>query len=155
MKTERTGNSMDRIAGGVVLLIGMAVIWQATRLHIGSFAAPGPGLFPLLLGLIIALLSIALIIFAEETNGDKGAFSWRSLKRVALVYGALLFYYAVLELVGFLIASFALLLFLSLVIGKQRIVGSLLRAVIMTGLSYLLFEVALKSQLPKGIIGGF
>jgi putative tricarboxylic transport membrane protein len=154
MKTGRRGNGMDRIAGGIILVIGMAIIWQATRLHIGNFTVPGPGFFPLLLGIVVVLLSVCLIVFAEETGGDKSSFSWGNLKRVASVFGVLLFYGAVLELVGFLIASFVLLLYLSLVIGKQRIAGALLRAVIMTGLSYLLFDVVLKTQLPKGIIGG-
>ncbi|HEX2967297.1 MAG TPA: hypothetical protein VHO84_16035, partial [Syntrophorhabdaceae bacterium] len=60
---ERKGNRLDAVAGAIVLFIGLAIIWQSSRLRLGSFMVPGPGLFPLLIGCIIVLLAGYLIAF--------------------------------------------------------------------------------------------
>jgi hypothetical protein len=146
-------NRLDRIAGTVVLFIGLIIVWQAARLRIGTFTVPGPGLFPLLSGCVVIFLASCLLIFPPG-GGDSKGFAWTSLKRVAPVYASLIAYFVVLEWVGFVIASFGLILYLSIVIGKQRIGWALIRAIIMTGLSYILFELLLKTQLPKGFLGG-
>jgi hypothetical protein len=146
-------NRMDRIAGAVVLFIGLMIVWQAARLRIGTFMVPGPGLFPLLSGCVVILLASCLLIFPSG-GGDSKGFAWANLKRVAPVYASLIAYFVVLEWVGFVIASFGLILYLSVVIGKQRVGWALVRAIIMTGFSYVLFELLLKTQLPKGFLGG-
>ncbi|HEX2965795.1 MAG TPA: tripartite tricarboxylate transporter TctB family protein [Syntrophorhabdaceae bacterium] len=150
---ERKGNRLDTVAGAIVLFIGLAIIWQSSRLRLGTFMVPGPGLFPLLIGCIIVLLAGYLIAFPPG-GGDGSGFSWVRLRRILPVYISLIAYFFVLEWAGFLLASFALILYLSIVIGKQRIVWAFVRAVIMTGLSYVLFELILKTQLPKGFLGG-
>jgi len=146
-------NRMDRIAGTVVLFIGLMIVWQAARLRIGTFTVPGPGLFPLLTGCVVIFLASYLLLFPSG-GGDISGFAWVKLKRVAPVYASLVAYFVVLEWVGFVIASFGLILYLSIVIGKQWIGWALVRAIIMTGLSYVLFELLLKTQLPKGFLGG-
>ena len=154
MQNQSTGGGVDRVAGAIVLFMGLAIIWQAaTRLRLGTFKVPGPGLYPLLIGCVVVFLALCLLVSSKGARGDGGGFSWARLKRVGPVYGALLFYFVLLERVGFVIASFLLLLYLSIAIGKQRLIGALVRAAIMTGLSYLLFDVVLKTQLPTGFLG--
>ena len=150
---QRIENRVDTVAGAIVLFIGLAIVWQATRLRLGTFTVPGPGLFPLLIGCVIVLLAICLLIFPAG-SGDSRGFAWARLRKVLPVYGSLIAYFIILEWVGFAVASFGLLLYLSIAIGKQRIVGALVRAIIMTGLSYILFELVLKTPLPKGFLGG-
>lgn len=153
MGEQGRGSRTDRTAGGILLLVGLSIIWQASRLRLGSFHTPGPGLYPLLLGSVIVLLSLCLIISSAKKSKDAASYSGQSLKRVGFVYVALLFYFAILEVAGFLISTFLLVSYLSIIIGRQRVAGALLRAFIITGLSYLLFDVALKSELPKGLLG--
>lgn len=151
---QRVKNRVDTVAGAIVLLIGLAIVWKAaTGLRLGTFMLPGPGLFPLLIGCVVVLLATYLLIFPTG-SGDSSAFAWAKLRRVLPVYCSLIAYVAILEWVGFAIATFCLLLYLSIAIGKQRIVGALVRAVIMTGLAYILFELVLKTPLPKGFLGG-
>lgn len=147
------GSRTDRITGGMLFLLGLSIIWQATRLRLGSFHNPGPGLFPLLLGSVIVFLSLFLVLLSARGSKNLGFSPGKSLKRVGSVYGALLFYFAILQYAGFLVSTFLLVSYLSIVIGRQRVGAALFRASIMTGLSYLLFDVALKSELPKGILG--
>ena len=150
---QRIENRVDTVAGAIVLFMGLAIVWQATRLRLGTFTVPGPGLFPLLIGCVIVLLAVCLLIFPAG-GGDSRGFAWARLRKVLPVYGSLIAYFVILEWVGFAVASFGLLLYLSIAIGKQRIVGALVRAIIMTGLSYILFELVLKTPLPKGFLGG-
>jgi hypothetical protein len=147
------GGRTDRISGGVLLLVGLSIIWQASRLRLGSFHTPGPGLYPLLLGSVIVFLSLCLILSSTRKMKEGPSVSGQSLKRVGSVYVALLIYFAVLEYAGFLVSTFFLVSYLSIIIGRQKAVWALLRAFIITGLSYLLFDVALKSDLPKGLLG--
>jgi hypothetical protein len=151
---ERKSNHIDTAAGTIVLFTGLAIIWQsATHLRLGSFRLPGPGLFPLLTGCVVVILATYLLIRPTD-GGSSVGFAWPRLKRVLPVYASLIVYFIILEWVGFVIASFGLLLYLSIAIGKQRIGWALVRAVIMTGFSYVLFELVLKTQLPKSFIGG-
>jgi len=147
------GNRATRISGGILVLVGISIIWQACLLRLGGFRSPGPGLFPLLLGFVIVFLSLCLILFSAKTNKDVASFRKQSLKRVGSVYVALLVYFAILEVAGFLVSTLLLVSYLSTIIGKQKVVHAVLRALVMTGLSYLLFDVVLKSELPKGLLG--
>ena len=153
MTVQEESSRPDRITGGVVLLAGVAIIWQACRLRLGNFHTPGPGLFPLLLGSVVVFLSLCLLAFRSRSRKDARSFSAESLLRVGRVYGSLIAYFLVLEHLGFLLSTFLLVSYLSIVIGKQKAVGALVRAVLVTVFSYLLFDVVLKGQLPKGILG--
>ena len=72
---------------------------------------------------------------------------------MGVVFMAMLLYSFLLEYLGFLIVSFLLLTLLFAAFGSQRYWLSLLRAFVLTGLAYFLFEILLKSSLPRGIIG--
>jgi putative tricarboxylic transport membrane protein len=144
---------IDRVSGVIVLLIGLAIVWQASLLRLGNFRVPGPGLYPLLLGLVTILLSLFLILPPGTTKKEGNPLHRGTIKRVAGVYAVMLLYLAILEYVGFLIATFLLVLFLFAVVGRGSVKAAALRAFFVTVFAYLLFDVVLKSQLPKGILG--
>jgi len=70
-----------------------------------------------------------------------------------LVLAVLLAYTAFLEVLGFLLATFLLLLFLFRGIEPQRWVVSIGGSALTSFITYALFELWLKTQLPKGFIG--
>ena len=57
-----------------------------------------------------------------------------------------------MERLGFLIVTLLLFIFLLGVIEKKRWWFAVLVSLAVTALSYLLFEVGLQSQLPKGLL---
>jgi putative tricarboxylic transport membrane protein len=144
---------INRMCGVIILIIGLAIAWQASLLRLGNFRLPGPGLYPLLLGLLTILLSLFLIIPPGTKRKGGSPLERGTTKRVAGVYAVMLLYLAILEFVGFLLASFFLLFFLFAVVGRGSLKGAVLRASIVTALAYLLFDVVLKGQLPKSILG--
>ena len=73
----------DFWAGMMFLLVGIAFAWGATTYNFGSSARPGPGYFPIGLGVLLALLG-ALELFKaltiESEGGDPiGPVAWRPL----------------------------------------------------------------------------
>ena len=78
---QRIENRMDTVVGAIVLFMGLAIVWQAaTRMRLGTFTVPGPGLFPLLIGCVIVLLAICLLIFPAG-GGDSRGFAWARLRK--------------------------------------------------------------------------
>ena len=139
--------------GVVVLCLGLAVLWQGSSLTIGSFRNPGSGLFPALIAVILLVLSLLLILFPQKKEREGQAVSAKSIVRLSVVFAALLLYAFFLEYLGFLIVSFVLTTFLFLVFGSQRYWLAVVKAIAFTGLAYVLFELILKSNLPKGMVG--
>lgn len=145
---------MDRISGFVVISLGIAILWQGRDLSIGSLGAAGPGFFPTLIALALIILSLFLII-PEEKKGkqERQPVSTRSVGRVLATFVALLFYFLFLETLGFVITSFLLLVFLFVACAYRRWHSAVFAASLITGVIYVMFEILLKSDLPKGALG--
>jgi len=144
---------MDRMSGIAVFLLGATILWQGRSLSIGSLRVPGPGFFPLLLAAVMMILSLFLIIPEKKKESIRKVFSIRLIGRVSIVFVALLVYFFFLESLGFIIVSFFLMTFLFVVVASQKWHIALSQAFFFVGLAYLLFEILLKSQLPRGVIG--
>jgi putative tricarboxylic transport membrane protein len=144
---------VERISSLVVFVIGLLITWQASKLRLGGFRTPGPGLFPLILGLILILLSLILLIQSRGRLGSRPFSFGESPKRVSMVYGSLLAYVAILEYAGFLLSSFLLIFFLFVVLGEYTLKRAALTALAATAVAYLLFDVLMKSPLPKSLLG--
>ncbi len=79
----------DFFSGLMFTLVGAAFAWGATSYNVGTGARMGPGYFPLLLGVFLAVLGgfITFYSLIEHTeDGDPvGAFAW---KPVVFILGA-------------------------------------------------------------------
>jgi len=146
---------MNRISGFVILLLGMGILWQGKTLKMGTFKTPGPGLFPFILATILIILSLFLIIpKGKKECVEKLSLSWsKNVKQLVLVYVFLLAYFFFLQSLGFMTAGFLLMTFLFTSISSLRWYIAVPSAFISIGASYLIFEVLLKSYLPKGVLG--
>ena len=144
---------MDRISGIVILLLGAAILWQGRHLTTGSLRSPGPGFFPSLLAAVMMLLALFLIVPRKKKESARESSAFPSIGRVSIVFIALLVYFFFLESLGFVIVSFFLMAFLFIVMACQKWHLALLQSFIFVGLAYVLFEVLLKSQLPRGVMG--
>lgn len=146
-------DSLERINGLVVLCIGILILWQGKGLSFGSPHAPGAGFFPALIGVILIVLALVLIVRGDKGTEGGGRLSASSIARVLGVFAALLAYFLLLEYLGFVVVSFLLMAFFFLWVARQRWYVALSSAVLCIGLAYVLFDVLLKSSLPKGVFG--
>jgi putative tricarboxylic transport membrane protein len=144
---------MEKVCGLVVFCLGLAIIWQGRGLSFGTLSAPGPGFFPFLLAGVLIVLSVPVFFMGQAKEGEDRFFTATGLRRVGSVFLALIAYYVLLERLGFLPVSFLLMAFLFAFIAKYVWHKALVCAFLSTGLAYLLFEILLKSNLPKGALG--
>ena len=145
----RIKSEVDFWSGVVFIVVGLAFAMGATEYRFGTSARPGPGYFPLGLGLLLAMVGIIELIGAlgrERNDADRITSPiWRPmLVIVAAVLGA-----------GFLLPRLGMLITLPLVIVLTCLATSDFKfreafglAVVLTVGSWLLFVVALELRIP-------
>ena len=141
----------DRWAPVVLLAFGLIALEEGMKLRFGSVARPGAGFFPVVLAAAFSLVCLALAVTAFRSRGGEVAaappLGWGKVSTTMI---GLLAYAVLLEPAGFVLATFALLLFFFKGLEGQRwpvaLGGSLLTALV----TYLVFKVWLKVQLPAG-----
>ena len=143
----------DLGAAAVLLAFGLFALTRARSLRFGSIAAPGPGFFPLCLAAVLSLVSLGLLISALREPGAVTASAASAGGRLKVIgtLGGLLVYALVLEPLGFLLATFALLLFFFTALQRQRWFVALGGSVATALATYLVFKVWLGVNLPSGL----
>ncbi len=143
---------------GVVLLIFSGLICSGSVfLPYGNIHDPGPGFFPLWLGIILGAMSLGLIFQSARQKGARTLGDILAEKvrwqKVFWVLIALLLYGFLIEYLGFVLVTFLLMGFLLRFIQPQpwrTVFGAALAG---SFGSYLVFEVWMKLRLPKGFWG--
>ena len=142
-----------------ITLGSVILIWSAS-FPFGKRDAPGPAIFPLLVGLILICLGMVLFVQARKRDEVKGEENLVPLiprgtafRRVAFSLGGMLLSAVLLDHLGFLLTFFCLILFLVRAVQPQEWGKDTFYAVIFTLAAYMLFQVLLKTTLPKGFLG--
>src|SRR5687768_11625345 len=128
----------------VFLALGLFLTYQATQLRMRNIdGGPGPGILPLGLGILLIVLSALVLVRRRREEAHFG-----NLRRVGIVVAGVAVYAFILERVGFVVATSALLVVLMVAFNERyRGVWAAL-GVVGTVLSYKLFFNLLKVQLP-------
>jgi putative tricarboxylic transport membrane protein len=146
----------DKIGSIVCLIVAAAAIWQSAIIPMGRISKPGPGFLPFWVGIILALLSGVLWTEASlrKPSADQVRFLSGEGKWQYVVFAALslLAYTGLMEILGFRLSTFLLLIFLFWFVGKQKWWVVLTGASLVTVFTHLIFRVALKVQLPVGLL---
>ena len=147
----------DFFSGLVFVVVGLAYALGATNYKIGDGARMGPGYFPLLLGVMLAILGGVVIFKAmvvETMDGDKvGSFAWKPLFFIIaanLSFGILLGGLPSIKFpsFGLIVAIYALVPIAALAGDEFKLKEVLVLATILAGTSYFAFIYALKLQFP-------
>jgi len=136
-------------SGLVFIAIGVAFAWGSTAYRLGESAAPGPGYFPLGLGLLLALLG-GFVLFASLTIESHGGdpiegLKWRPLLLLLL---SVVVFGATLEKFGMVVSLPLLVVLCGLAGDEFRWRDALLTAAVMTVGSWIVFNLVLKLNLP-------
>ena len=134
----------------------MTALWSL-KYGFGSLSEPGVGFITFFAGAILALLSL-LLFFSSFRGKEKPAdlrelWAGLDVKKVLYVLMLLVVYPVLLRPVGFALCTFILLFLLFRVKGSYGIWTTLLASFFVTAVSYLVFQVWLQVQLPRGILG--
>ena len=139
----------DFAAGLMFLVVGIAFAIGATNYTFGSSAKPGAGYFPLLLGVILAVLG-ALVLFKaltiESEGGDPiGAIAWKPL---LLILGAVVVFGATLPRLGMAVAVPLLIIVSSLGGDEVHWKAVVITSVVLTLGSWIVFVKGLGLTIP-------
>ena len=141
----------DRAAAAVLLVFGVVALEEARKLRFGSIARPGPGFFPVVLAAAFALVCLVLLVKALRARGPEAeagaSLGWH---KIVAAMAALFVYAFLLEPLGFVVATFALLLFFFKALERQRWLTAVAGSLVTAFLTYLVFKVWLHVQLPAG-----
>ncbi|MDN6882203.1 tripartite tricarboxylate transporter TctB family protein [Variovorax sp. CAN2819] len=152
----RMKSQADFFSGVMFTTVGGAFAIGATSYTIGDGARMGPGYFPLMLGILLAVLGAVIMFQAmvvETTDGDPiGKWAWKPLAFVLganLAFGVLLGGLPSIGLpaMGMIIAIYALTIISSMAGEQFRLRDVLILATILAAGSYVAFIWALKLQI--------
>ena len=147
----------DFFSGLMFTVVGASFAYGATNYSIGSGGRMGPGYFPLLLGIILAILGSAIMFKAlvvETQDGEKiGKWAWKPLFFIIaanLLFGILLggLPSVGLPAMGLIAAIFGVTIVASLAGDTFNLKEVLILSVVLSIGSYLAFIMLLKLQFP-------
>ena len=147
----------DFFAGLMFMGVGTAFALGATTYNVGNGARMGPGYFPLMLGILLAIIGAAITFNAtvvETADGEKiGKWAWKPLFFVLasnFAFGILLGGLPSIGVpaMGLIVAIYALTFIAGMVGNEFKVKESFILATILAVGSYVAFVWALKLQFP-------
>jgi len=144
------------VAAWTLLAICLLFSYESFQLSLSDTLGPGPGFFPFWLGVLGALLAVALLVQLHLSKVDLGAaaleFDRAGVRSVIHVVVALAIGSALLEVVGFRVSMLLLLGYLLIVLGvRSRLAIAVFAVVGSFGVFHVFFNL-LRVPLPMGIL---
>jgi hypothetical protein len=142
----------DHVAGGAFIAFGAVVLALSGDLPVGSLSMPGAGMLPKLVAILLIVFGLVIVLRGRE-SAPLASLSWNDLPHAARVVAITAIAIALYQTLGVLI-TMALMLF-TLIFGAERRnpLAAAAFSIGVVALTYLLFEVALKTPLEHGTIG--
>ena len=142
----------DRVSGILITIFSGVTIFLALKLPVGHIWKPGPGIFPIILSLVIGVLSLCLFLgtFRPRVESEPRV-SLIPKWRLVYLFGDLILYGIFFRPLGFLISTWIFLILLKPIV-KKRWVPVLLGSLFISGGFFFFFNYLLKVELPLGIL---
>jgi putative tricarboxylic transport membrane protein len=145
----------DKYCGIGFLIFAIFIGVQASRFPFGSLRRVGPGFFPLVLALLLAVLSLTLFIKAMRRQEAK-PIDWpgrQAALALGLVVAAVFGYSLLLNPLGFLLTTLLFCLVVYKFSDPYGRFGPIVASLIATFASILFFKVWLGIPFPTGVLG--
>jgi putative tricarboxylic transport membrane protein len=156
------------VFAGLILAVGLVYEIMALNMPRGGLSYPGPGLFPMIVGIFLVATALGCLIQEvlprKEGEGpsasplpghDSAAPPRRNVQKTFQLIAMMIGYTLVLKPLGFLISICAFLVVAIRIFGYRRWVPVLAMAAVIAGISYVSFVLWLKVPLPSGILEAF
>jgi hypothetical protein len=150
---------MNRDQGSALFffLVGCLICFHSFSYRLGGLTSPGSGLMPFLAGMAICVLASVGLITATLRNDRKRKghplFEDVNWKRILLTLAALLGYLFTLKPLGFFLCTTLFVAFSLRIIVPHRWGLAVGFSLLTSSICYAIFEVWLRAQLPKGLLG--
>ena len=150
----------NRIGSIFWLAVGLFAAIHSYQLGFGSFRNPGSGFIFFLSALVMLVLSAidlaGTFIKKQKADGERVEPSlWKEVRweKVLLVLCGLSAYTLLLNLAGFWISTFLLMIFLFKGVEPTRWPIAVASSLITVSLTYVVFKVFLLVEFPQGFLG--
>jgi putative tricarboxylic transport membrane protein len=146
----------DTLLGGAFAVGGVAIIVATLHFPRQDGGAPGPGLFPQILALLMIAFGGGLAVTSMVGRGGaaEGAtthLGWRGVTNVLAVFAVIVFFMVGAPALGFLLTSAIVMFGLMWWLGTPSVRAALV-AVGFTLFVYLVFGKVLRVPLPLGLL---
>jgi putative tricarboxylic transport membrane protein len=147
--------SHDRTSSVFFLAVSIVVFIGSVQLGIGTARQPGPGFITFGASGLLGILSLIVFMRTLVKRGQsgetlfKGALWWRVVLSGIMILG----YALVMPILGYLITTFLLMLFLYFMIHEQKWYWVIISSLLSSLGSYYLFSKLLSCQFPDGLFG--
>jgi cytochrome c oxidase subunit IV len=153
------------VFAGLILAVGLVYEGMALYMPRGSLSYPGPGFFPLMIGVFLIVTALGCLL--QEVlprkrgagpavfplpNQDSAAPRDRNVKKTFQLMVLMIGYTLALKPLGFLISICTFLVVAIRIFGYRRWFPTLAMAAVIAGISYVSFVLWLKVPLPLGIL---
>ena len=138
----------ERIAAGLVLVIGVCGVVASTRLDVGDVHEPGPGLWPLILSVVVAAGGGVLLFTGASADGERFT---RESRAVGYGIVSMFVFAALMEHIGFEIPCAVLIVLWARSLGRFSWRLSISVGLLTTLALYLIFVTALGAAIPHAV----
>jgi putative Ca2+/H+ antiporter (TMEM165/GDT1 family) len=141
----------DFYAGGVMILLGVAVAFHSTTYNLGTMTHMGPGMFPLLLGIVLAVIGLLIFgtaLLTPPVPGEHILPEHREWRGWACILAGPALFIVCGEFLGLVPATFACVFVAALGDRTSTLKGSFLLAAGVTFFGTLLFSYLLQLPFP-------
>ncbi|MFE0503875.1 tripartite tricarboxylate transporter TctB family protein [Peribacillus butanolivorans] len=139
----------DRFAAIAFLAVGLLFMIGSRNLSSSSYGSSvGPDIFPFVLGLVLAALSIRLFYEAYRNKRQESSKEKLEYKPFIIISLSTLIYILTLETFGYVITTFLFLFVCFQTMERSKWVTSLIISAGFSGIVYFLFVNVLKGTLP-------
>jgi len=139
----------DRVAAVIFLAVGILFIVGSKQLASSSYGSKvGPDIFPLFLGIILAVLSIRLFYETFRSQGQGAQKEKLQYKPFLIIFVATLIYILTLETIGYVITTFLFLVVCFQTMERSKWIPSIIISALFSGIVYFIFVEVLKGTLP-------
>jgi putative tricarboxylic transport membrane protein len=152
MKKRDLYSSLFFLGVGVLFVVG------SLRFSVWDRYGPGPGFFPLVLGIMFSILSLLLFISKIVDKGREGGIAeedslrFPAIKKTVLYLCLLLCFGFLFEHLGFLLTILFFMTGVLVSFSRRSIKLSLIISILTSVTTYLLFVKLLDVPLPGGIL---
>lgn len=151
----------DRVLSIILLAISMFFYFNVQKLKsTGYVGDPGPKMFPYL-GIVVLIICAVILFIKPETKEQKQLLTKEQAVSAAKLLGVYALIFLLMWTVGYIITAPIILFILCYMFSKvsepgitlkKNVIRSIIYAIVLSAGLYLLYVVALKTQMPKGIL---
>ncbi|MGE5619490.1 MAG: tripartite tricarboxylate transporter TctB family protein [Sphingomonadaceae bacterium] len=145
-----------QVASLVFLAMALYVVWEARTWDYMTPLGPGPGFFPIWMGLVLGGLAIGWLAQVSLRPADPfpaGFLPDRAgALRLVSIVAAMAVLCALMDTLGFQLTILAFMLFLLMALGRQNLLVTIVISLVSSFGTYYLFKTWLDVQLPASSI---